>query len=72
MCSAVLLFPTQNSFGRTQATLVILIEEAFKASPLSLESAHWGKGGAGASSKEKLLVFADYIKINMYLWNCVK
>lgn len=34
ICSAVLPFPTQNTFGRTQTALVILTEEALKVLPL--------------------------------------
>lgn len=59
-CSAVLPFPTWNAFGRSQAALVILSEEALRVLPLIpfyCWNHHVGKReGAQVGSGEKLWV----------------
>lgn len=60
MCSAVLLFPTQNGFGRAQTAAVVVIEGALRGS-LSLfyfvtTFSTLGKGRGRGEKQGKALV----------------
>lgn len=69
MCSAVLLFPTQNGFGRAQTAAVVVIEGALRGS-LSLfyfvtTFSTLAKGRGRGEKQGKAFGFATF-KVNVY------